>query len=258
MLPGGRAPTFASSRRLPGRPELLPAARRADPPGISCRIRERKIGHRPVNEFVLLHRSRPARLERQFFGCQHDGDAARRLFRHFLKLQRAQIDALAARSPAVAARFGRVAATPVAFTHVKLFDAENGRFLADQTVVANAGRISAVGPSASVAVPPGARIIDGTGKTLTPGLLDRTCSRPPSRGDAAVACETSAPPGATSSDRRPQRPIAGRIALTRSLFLVCRRPGPLQAHGGVSSREEKPSRRPMAKEKGFTGQFYTR
>ena len=71
----------------------------------------------------------------------------------FLKLQSAQIEALAARSPAIAARFGRVAATPVAFTHVKLFDAEQGRFLADQTVVANAGKIVAVGPAASVAVP---------------------------------------------------------------------------------------------------------
>ncbi len=56
-----------------------------------------------------------------------------------LKLQKAQIDAMAARNPAIKARFGTVAPTPVAFTHVTLFDSVGGKFLRDQTVVADAG-----------------------------------------------------------------------------------------------------------------------
>lgn len=40
------------------------------------------------------------------------------------------------------------------------------------TIVLSGGRISAVGRSADVAVPAGARVIDGRGKFVTPGLID--------------------------------------------------------------------------------------
>ena len=88
------------------------------------------------------------------------------------ELERAQEEALAQRSPAIARRFGPVPATPVAFTNVRLFDADAGRFLDGQTVVAENGRITAVGPTASMALPASARIIDGSGKTLLPGIWD--------------------------------------------------------------------------------------
>ena len=40
------------------------------------------------------------------------------------------------------------------------------------TIVINGDRIAAVGPSASVAVPAGARTIDMSGKTILPGFID--------------------------------------------------------------------------------------
>src|SRR5690606_28377504 len=40
-----------------------------------------------------------------------------------------------------------------------------------QTVVIADGRIAAVGPAASTAVPAGARSIDGSGQTLIPGIV---------------------------------------------------------------------------------------
>jgi imidazolonepropionase-like amidohydrolase len=184
----------------------------------------------------------------------------------FLKLQAAQIEALAARSPAIAARFGQVAATPIAFTHVKLFDAERGRFLADQTVVANAGRIAAVGASASVAIPANARVIDGTGKTLTPGLWDAHMHVGSDLQGVMLLSmgETSArDPGA---DVAPTVARNARIARGELLFprvyssVLIDGKGPLQAQGGVtvSSAEEAVAAVRMAKEKGFTGiKFYT-
>lgn len=44
--------------------------------------------------------------------------------------------------------------------------------LPDRTIVVSGDRISAVGPSATVAVPRAARVIDGRGKYLIPGLSD--------------------------------------------------------------------------------------
>ena len=44
--------------------------------------------------------------------------------------------------------------------------------LRDATVLVRGGRITAVGPSARVQVPAGARRIDGRGKFVVPGLAD--------------------------------------------------------------------------------------
>src|SRR5205823_13993616 len=64
------------------------------------------------------------------------------------KLQKAQGAALAARMPALAKSLAKLPTTPVAFTNVKLFDADNLHFLSDQTVVVNKGVIAALGPAA--------------------------------------------------------------------------------------------------------------
>jgi imidazolonepropionase-like amidohydrolase len=88
------------------------------------------------------------------------------------KIEEAQTKALAAQAPRFAKALVTVPKGPVAFTGVRLFDADAGRFVADQTVVVKDGLISAVGARGSVAVPPGAQIIDGQGKTLVPGLFD--------------------------------------------------------------------------------------
>jgi len=88
------------------------------------------------------------------------------------KLQDAQAAAAASQAPDFVKSLAQTPTGPVAFVGVRLFDADNLRFLPDQTVVVDKGLITAVGPSASTRLPKGARIIDGKGRTLTPGLWD--------------------------------------------------------------------------------------
>ena len=88
------------------------------------------------------------------------------------KIEAAQAAAMAEQAPALAKALVTVPAGPVAFTGVRLFDADAIRFLTDQTVVVDKGAITAVGTRESVTVPPGAQVIDGRGKTLLPGLWD--------------------------------------------------------------------------------------
>ncbi len=63
-------------------------------------------------------------------------------------------------------------AHPVAVEHVRLFDSEQALMREDQTVVVSGDRFLAVGPSSAVHPPADAERIDGTGKTLLPGLFD--------------------------------------------------------------------------------------
>jgi imidazolonepropionase-like amidohydrolase len=59
-----------------------------------------------------------------------------------------------------------------AFVGVNVIPMDRDRVVPGQTVVVRNGRIAAVGPSASTAVPAGATRIDGTGKFLMPGLAE--------------------------------------------------------------------------------------
>ena len=79
------------------------------------------------------------------------------------RIEEAQATALAAQAPGLVKALVTVPAAPVAFTGVRLFDADATRFLTDQTVVVDKGVITAVGPRASVTVPAGAQVIDGRG-----------------------------------------------------------------------------------------------
>ncbi len=88
------------------------------------------------------------------------------------RLEKAQGDALAARMPGLAKSLAKIPATPVAFTNVRIFDADHLRFLPNQTVVVDKGIIRAVGPAAEIKPPAGAQVIDGKGKTLVPGMWD--------------------------------------------------------------------------------------
>jgi len=87
-------------------------------------------------------------------------------------IEEAQARALAAQAPGLAKSLATVPPGPVAFTGVRLFDADATRFVPDQTVVVDKGAITAVGARASIAVPANAQVIDGRGKTLIPGLWD--------------------------------------------------------------------------------------
>jgi imidazolonepropionase-like amidohydrolase len=87
-------------------------------------------------------------------------------------LETVQGKAMATLAPALVRTLLKAPAGPVAFTNVRLFDADGLRFLEGQTVVVSKGLITAIGPASRVQPPKGAILIDGKGKTLVPGLWD--------------------------------------------------------------------------------------
>jgi len=60
----------------------------------------------------------------------------------------------------------------LAIEHVRVFDSERASVQEDQTVVIQGDRVTATGPSTRINIPKDAEIVDGTGKTLVPGLFD--------------------------------------------------------------------------------------
>jgi imidazolonepropionase-like amidohydrolase len=88
------------------------------------------------------------------------------------QIEAAQSAAMAAQTAKIAKSFLKDPAGPVAFVDIRMFDADNLTFLPGQTVVVDKGLIAAVGPVDSFKVPDGAKIIDGHGMTLLPGLWD--------------------------------------------------------------------------------------
>ena len=65
--------------------------------------------------------------------------------------------------------YKRYPGTPTLVTHVTIFDGEGGK-IDDGSVLFADGKIVALGQT--VATPSDATVIDGTGKTLTPGIID--------------------------------------------------------------------------------------
>ena len=62
--------------------------------------------------------------------------------------------------------------TRLAITNAVVVDGEGGAPLENGTVIINGDRIQAVGPARQIEIPPDARVIDATGKTVLPGLAD--------------------------------------------------------------------------------------
>jgi imidazolonepropionase-like amidohydrolase len=199
----------------------------------------------------------------RFFGCALGGmglvpedhaDA-------FLTLQTAQEQALAGRGPEMVRRFGQLPATPVAFTHVRLFDAEASRFLEDQTVVADEGKIVAVGSADSVSVPGNARVIDGSGKSLVPGLWDvHQHLGDDSQGLLLLSLGVTAarnPAAQVEQTTARNARIASGDLLYPTVYssLMIDGAGPLQANGAVTvaSADEAVGAVRTAKEHGFAG-----
>jgi imidazolonepropionase-like amidohydrolase len=60
----------------------------------------------------------------------------------------------------------------VAFVGATVVPLDRERLLPGRTVLVSARRIIAIGPADSVAVPPGAAVIDAAGRYLLPGLAD--------------------------------------------------------------------------------------
>jgi imidazolonepropionase-like amidohydrolase len=64
------------------------------------------------------------------------------------------------------------ATRPVLFDHVKLFDADKGRFIDDRAVLVRNGKVATIAAGGSIKPAAETRTIDGRGKTLVPGLWD--------------------------------------------------------------------------------------
>ncbi|PKP87452.1 MAG: amidohydrolase [Alphaproteobacteria bacterium HGW-Alphaproteobacteria-17] len=89
------------------------------------------------------------------------------------QLRDAQDAATAEVIAGIAERFLAPAArAPVLFDNVRLFDADKGEFLSNRAVLARDGKIAAIGAAGKLKAPRGARVIDGSGKTLVPGIWD--------------------------------------------------------------------------------------
>ena len=68
-------------------------------------------------------------------------------------------------------KYVAVSSRTIAITHVKVIDGTGAPARNDQTIIVTDGKIANVGPSATVAVPPEAQQVDGSGKTVIPGLV---------------------------------------------------------------------------------------
>jgi imidazolonepropionase-like amidohydrolase len=80
-----------------------------------------------------------------------------------------------ARIEALVDRLSREHARPppvLAFEHVAVVSLAHPGVDLDQTIIVRDGRIAAVGPASSIAVPPGATIVAGAGRFVLPGLTD--------------------------------------------------------------------------------------
>jgi enamidase len=67
--------------------------------------------------------------------------------------------------------FIKVQAPVVAITHVRVIDGTGAPARSDQTLVIRDGDIVAVGPASSTPVPDEATVVDGTGKSVMPGIV---------------------------------------------------------------------------------------
>jgi hypothetical protein len=62
--------------------------------------------------------------------------------------------------------------TVIVFNDVAVLPMDRPGFLEHQTVIVTDGKVTAIGPTSGTRVPRGARVIDGEGRTLMPGLID--------------------------------------------------------------------------------------
>ncbi len=77
----------------------------------------------------------------------------------------------AQQNPNAAANFISVNAPVVALTHVRVIDGTGAAPREDQTIVIRDGNIAALGDAPRTATPPGATVLDLSGKTVIPGLV---------------------------------------------------------------------------------------
>ena len=184
---------------------------------------------------------------------------------NFKAMEEAQNDAIAARSPATAKRFlTDEAKRPFVIRNVKIYDADNRRFLANQQVVVGDGKIVAVMPADKPWV--GARVIDGKGKTLVPGLWDSHMHIGDDYGvlsEVAIGVTSIRNPGGplelevSQAKRRAEGTLLAPEAFSS---VIVDGKGPLSAQGStvVTSEAEAIAAVHKIKDAGLTGvKFYT-
>ncbi|MFC3713354.1 amidohydrolase family protein [Sphingoaurantiacus capsulatus] len=88
------------------------------------------------------------------------------------QLSQAQDAAIAEQAPALLAKIAPKVAGPVVFNNVRMYDADAGRFRDGMTVVAEGGKITNIVEANEPIRLVNAKVIDGSGKTLVPGLWD--------------------------------------------------------------------------------------
>jgi imidazolonepropionase-like amidohydrolase len=66
----------------------------------------------------------------------------------------------------------RILAQSTVLNHATLIDGTGAAAIPDAVIVITAGRIAAIGPGAKVKAPAGAQVIDLTGKTVIPGIIN--------------------------------------------------------------------------------------
>ncbi len=183
------------------------------------------------------------------------------------QLRDAQDAATAEAVAGIAKRFLDPAAkAPVLFDNVQLFDADKGAFLANRAVLARDGKIAAIGAAGSLKAPAGARVIDGRGKTLVPGIWD---SHLHIGDDWSVLSNiangiTSFRSPGTTFDRAVEvvkRRAAGKLLMGEPFIsAIVDKKDPLAAQGAevVSSAEETVAAVRRIKDAGLWGvKFYT-
>ena len=63
-------------------------------------------------------------------------------------------------------------AQTIALTHATLIDGTGAQPISDAAVVIVNGRIAAMGPASKMKIPAGAQVVDTSGKTIIPGVIN--------------------------------------------------------------------------------------
>jgi imidazolonepropionase-like amidohydrolase len=181
------------------------------------------------------------------------------------RMEAAQAAAMAVQTAGLAKSLVKIPTEPVAFVNVRLFDADALRFVSRQTVVVDKGVIIAVGSAASVKVPAGARVIEGRGMTLVPGMWDchmHVGDDYTGLQELSIGITSVRDPGnndALTIDRR-TRAAAGQLLFPHvyaSSLIDGKGPYTAQAANVATSQEEAIEWVDKAKANGFTGvKFY--
>jgi hypothetical protein len=186
---------------------------------------------------------------------------------HLPKMRAMQDEGMIAATREIGARFLTEAArAPIVIDNVKMFDADAGRFVDGMSVMASGGRITAVTPTAAFTAPADVRRIDGSGKTLVPGLWDshkHFDNEYDLLANVATGMTSIRSPGNRIDDTRrvQQRRAAGEIVAPESFVAaIVDGKNPLSAQGAelVSSEAEAIAAVRRIKDAGLWGvKFYT-